>query len=255
MMRTLGFLILAAALVSTGAAPGRSAEGVPLPSYEWPHAGIFGTIDKAAAQRGFQVYKEVCAGCHGLKLVSFRNLAGIGFSADDVKAVAAGYEVVDGPDDEGDMFTRPGKPADRFPAPYPNLESAQAANGGIVPPDLSVMAKARPGGENYLVALMTGYDDPPDGAEAPPGMHYNHYFPGHYIGMPKMLNDGGVEYVDGTEATELQMAMDVATFLAFTAEPHLDRRKELGVRVLLFLVVFACLMYATKRHLWRNVGH
>lgn len=255
MMRALKLTLMAVALATAFAGPARASEAVALPSYDWPHASVFGTIDKAAAQRGFQVYSEVCAACHSLKLMAFRNLAGIGYTDEQIKAIAAQREVTDGPNAEGEMFTRPALASDRFPSPFPNEKAAAAANGGVAPPDLSVMAKARKGGENYVVALLTGYEEPAHGEAAVEGKSYNKYFPGHWIGMPKLLSDGGITYQDGTVATALQQAKDVATFLTFAAEPKFDQRKELGIRVLLFLVVFACLMYATKRQLWLGVEH
>lgn len=232
-----------------------AAEGVHLPEYEWEHHGVFGTFDRAAAQRGLQVYQQVCASCHGLKRVAFRTLEGIGFTEDEVKAIAEQYYITDGPDEFGEMFERPGKPSDYFPSPYPNEEAARAANGGGLPPDLSVIVKARVGFEDYITALLVGYEEPPPDFDLMPGMSYNKYFPGHQIMMPQMIWEYGVEYVDGTEATALQQAKDVTTFLAFAAEPTLEYRKELGVRTILFLLVLAALLFATKRAIWANVKH
>jgi ubiquinol-cytochrome c reductase cytochrome c1 subunit len=254
-MRSLKSFLLAAAL-AVGVSGGAWAnEGVHIPAQSWPHGNPFGSIDKAAAKRGFQIYKEICASCHGLSLLSYRNLAGIGFSADEIKAIAAEYEVTDGPNDNGDMYKRPALPSDRFNAPFANEKAARAANNGAYPPDLSLIAKARKGGEDYLVALLTGYDDPPADIKLADGMSYNKYFAGHQIAMPKMLNDDSVTYADGTKATAQQEARDVATFLVFAAEPSLDARQHLGLKVLLFLLVFSGMMYACKRHMWRNVHH
>lgn len=255
MMAALKASMIAVALIATAPGLAGAAEGVAVPHYEWEHTGPFGTINKAAAQRGYQVYRQICASCHAMDLMYFRNLEGIGYTPDQVKALAAEVEVQGGPDEWGEMFYRPASPSDRFPNPWPNDEAAAASNGGVVPPDLSVIAKGRVGGENYLTAVLVGYEEPPEGVDYLEGKYYNEYFPGHWIGMPQMLYDQGIEYQDGTEATALQQAKDVSTFLYYAAEPHHDRRKELGVRVMLFLVVFAALMFATKRQLWSSVKH
>lgn len=253
-MRALKSAILAAA-VGLGLTSGAMAAGeapVP-PEIDWHHDGIFGTFDRAAAQRGFQVYKEVCSACHSMHLLSYRNLADLGFNEDEVKAIAAQYEVQAGPDDNGEMFMRAALPSDRFVSPFPNDAAARAANGGALPPDLSLMAKAQPHGENYIAALLTGYEEAPDGVTVNPGQYYNKYFQGHLIGMPPILLPDGVSYADGTEATPEQMAHDVATFLAWAAEPKLEARKQTGMKVVLFLVVFAGLMYAVKRRVWAGL--
>jgi len=249
-MRALKTAILSAALALGLSVPAVASEGVKIPTQSWPHSGVFGTIDKASAQRGFQVYKDVCAACHSMKLVPIRTLGGIGFSEDELRALAATYEVQAGPNDEGEMFMRPGIPADRFPSPFPNDNAARAANNGALPPDLSLVAKARVGGEDYLYAFLTGFEDPPAGLDLMPGMNYNKYFPGHQVGMPNILSDGGVTYADGTNATADQQARDVSAFLTFVAEPHMDARKQMGVKVILFLIVLAGLLYATKRQMW-----
>ncbi|HYH17012.1 MAG TPA: cytochrome c1 [Azospirillum sp.] len=252
-MRALKTAILSAALALGIAGAAQASEGVKIPEQSWPHAGVFGTIDKASAQRGFQIYKDVCAACHSMKLVPIRTLAGIGFGEDELKALAAGYEVQAGPNDNGEMFMRPGIPADRFPSPFPNDNAARAANNGALPPDLSLVAKARQGFEDYIYAFLTGFEDPPAEVNLMPGMNYNKYFPGHQVGMPNILQPEGVTYADGTKATVEQQAKDVATFLTFVAEPHLDARKQMGVKVILFLLVFAGLMYASKRQLWSKI--
>lgn len=252
-MRALKTAILSAALALGIAGAAQASEGVKIPEQSWPHAGVFGTIDKAAAQRGFQIYKDVCAACHSMKLVPIRTLAGIGFKEDELKALAAGYEVQAGPNDNGEMFMRPGIPADRFPSPFANDNAARAANNGALPPDLSLVAKARQGFEDYIYAFLTGFEDPPADINLMPGMNYNKYFPGHQVGMPNILQPDGVTYADGTKATVEQQAKDVATFLTFVAEPHLDARKQMGVKVILFLLVFAGLMYASKRQLWSKI--
>ena len=244
-------LVLAGALLFPGA--GHTAGEAPTPpAQDWSFNGIFGTYDLLSVQRGFQVYKEVCSSCHAMSLLSYRNLMALGYSDDQVRAISSQYVVIDGPNDEGEMFERPALPSDRFVSPFPNEQAARAGNNGAYPPDMSVLAKARVGGPDYLYALMTGYVDPPLDAEVMVGMHYNEYFPGHQIAMPNMLSDGGVEFADGTEATAAQQAWDVSNFLMWAAEPHLDARKQMGVKVVLFLTVFTGLMYAVKRKVWAD---
>jgi ubiquinol-cytochrome c reductase cytochrome c1 subunit len=242
-------LALAAAF-AVAALPALAAEAVKLKDVEWHHAGPFGTFDRAAAQRGFLVYKEVCAACHSLRYVAFRHLEDIGLTEAETKALAATYQVVDGPDDSGEMFERAGKPSDRYPSPYPNEKAARAANNGAYPPDLSLITKARVGFENYVYSVLTGYEEPPAGVEVREGMSYNAYFPGHQIAMPQPINDDQVTYPDGTKASIDQMAHDVVTFLAWAAEPSLEARKKMGVKVLLFLLAFAIVLYAVKRKVW-----
>ncbi|MBO6826147.1 MAG: cytochrome c1 [Sneathiella sp.] len=247
--------ISAAAVLSVMAITGANAAGgnIDYKSVDWQHTGIFGTYDRSAAQRGAQVYREVCAGCHGLELVAFRTLTDLGFTEDEVKAIAAEYEFVDGPDDEGEMFDRAGKPFDKFPAPFANEKAARASNGGAYPPDLSLIVKARPGFENYLYSLLTGYEDAPEGFELPVGMNYNAYFAGHKIAMAAPLSEDAVEYSDGTKASVDQMAKDVTVFLAWAAEPKLEERKNMGLKVILFLIVLTGIFYAAKRKIWSDV--
>lgn len=252
------FLKLSALLVAAGvalwSAGSQAAEGAVEPKQiSWPQNGFFGTFDRTALQRGFKVYQEVCHGCHAAKYLTFRSLADLGFNEDEVKAIAAEVEVTAGPNDQGEMFQRPGVPADRFKAPFPNDEAARASNNGALPPDLSLMAKARVGGEDYVYALLTGYEDAPEGVTVPDGQYYNKYFPGHMIGMPPILQPDGVSYADDTQATVEQMAHDVATFLTWAAEPKLEARKQMGVKVILFLLVFSGLLYAVKRRVWAAV--
>jgi ubiquinol-cytochrome c reductase cytochrome c1 subunit len=230
-----------------------AGEAEPPIDRDWPHHGIFGTFDRAAVQRGMQVYKEVCAGCHGVKYLAFRNLADIGFSEDEIRAIAADYMITDGPDEMGDMFERPGIAADRFPSPFPNEQAAAAANNGVAPPDLSLMVKARGGGENYLYSLLVGYEDPPADFELPDGGYYNPYFPGHVIAMAQPLYPDSVVYADGTEASVSQMAADLTQFLAWVAEPRLEERKQTGIKVMLFLIVLCGILYAYKRRIWADV--
>lgn len=222
---------------------------------DWSFQGIFGKVDVHSAQRGLQVYLEVCAGCHSLKHVAYRNLAALGFTEPEIKAIAARFEVTDGPDSEGEMFVRAAIPSDRFVSPFPNQEAAQAANNGANPPDLSLQVKAHPGGADYIHALLTGYADAPEGIEVPAGSNYNPYFAGGFIAMPPPLFADGVEYSDGTAATVEQMATDVVNFMQWTAEPEMEQRKKTGFKVLIFLIILSALLYAGKRKLWANIDH
>lgn len=256
-MTSVGRIGAAAAAIWTSVAlagPALAAgEAQKLPSQHWSFSGMFGTYDRAALQRGFQVYKEVCSACHSARLLSYRNLVNLGFSEDEVKAIAAGYEVTDGPNDQGEMFKRPARPSDRFVSPFPNEEAARAANNGANPPDLSLITKARVGGADYIHALLTGYATPPAGVTVPPGMNYNTYFPGHMIAMAAPLSDGAVTFADNTKATPAQMAHDVATFLTWAAEPEMEARKRTGIKVILFLIVLSGLLYAVKRKVWKGI--
>lgn len=223
---------------------------VPTSDYGWSHHGALASFDYASVRRGFQVYRQVCASCHSVKEISFRNLVGNTHDEASAKAVAESYEVEDGPNEDGEMFERPGKLSDRLPGPYKNEEQARAANGGAYPPDLSLMVKARHGGADYIFALLTGYSDPPAGKVMLPGLHYNPYFSGGAIAMAKQLVDGQVEYEDGTPATESQMAKDVATFLAWTAEPEHDERKLAGLQWMMGLVAALAITGFYKRFRW-----
>ncbi len=253
---------MAAAFVTLLAGGQAQAAGgeIDIPSQSWSFAGIFGSFDKASLQRGFQVYREVCSACHGLDYIAFRNLQDLGYSEDDVKALAAEYEIEDGPNDEGEMFMRPAIPADRFPNPYANDEEAKVANGGSLPPDLSLIVDARAHNENYVYALLVGFEEQiptdmhlPEDFELPDGKYFNRYFAGHAIAMPPQLFEDQVEYADGTPATTEQMAKDVVNFLAWASEPNLEERKRMGVKVILFLVAFTLLFYAIKRKVWSDV--
>ncbi len=230
-----------------------AAEGIKIPAQDWSFDGPFGLFDRAQLQRGLQVYREVCAGCHSLKYVAFRNLADLGYTEDQIKAFAAEATIVDGPDDQGEMFEREGQPSDYFPSPFPNARAAAAANNGAVPPDLSLMAKARFGGPDYIFALLTGYEEPPADFAVMEGLNYNAYFPGHQIAMAQPLDDGAVEYPDGTEASLDQEARDVAAFLMWTAEPKLETRKTAGIWVLMFFLFVTGVTYATKRRIWADL--
>jgi ubiquinol-cytochrome c reductase cytochrome c1 subunit len=219
----------------------------------WSFEGALGTFDRPSVQRGLQVYREVCAACHGLDRVAFRSLEGVGFGAAEVKALAAEYTVKDGPNDAGDTFDRPGRPSDKFPSPFANEQAARSANGGAYPPDLSLMVKARPDGANYLYSLLTGYADAPGEMHMNEGMSYNPYFSGQQIAMPSPLSAGRVTYQDGTEATVDQMAQDVVHFLQWTAEPEMEQRKGMGVKVMIFLFLTTVLLYLAKRRVWRDL--
>lgn len=243
---------IAAALMLL-AAPAFANEGEVPPHQHWHHQGVFGTYDKAALQRGFQVYKEVCSACHSMKLLSYRNLTALGYTPDQVKAVAAEYTVTDGPNDEGEMFERPARASDRFKSPFPNDKAARAANNGALPPDMSLLVKAREHGEDYIYALLTGYEEAPAGFDLMPGLNYNKYFAGHQIAMAKPLNDGQVSYGDGTPNTLDQEARDVAQFLAWASEPHMEDRKSMGLKVMMFMVAFCFIMLMAKRKIWANV--
>ncbi len=223
------------------------------PEHEWSFDGMFGTFDKASKQRGFQVYKEVCSACHGMEKLSYRNLTALGYSEDQVKAIAQEYMVMDGPNDEGEMFERPARPSDRFKSPFANEQAARYANNGAYPPDFSLIVKARHYGADYIHALLTGYKEAPEGYEMNPGMYYNEYFGGHQIAMAPVLIEGGVSYADGTEATIEQQAHDVATFLAWASEPSQDQRKRIGWRVILFLVFLSSILYLVKKKIWKDV--
>ena len=239
---------LAAVLFAPGLA--RAAGETPLPRQEWSFDGVFGTYDRASLQRGFQVYKEVCSACHPVTHLSFRDLTQIGYTEDQVKAIAAGYQITDGPNDEGQMFQRPGRPSDPIPGPFPNDQAARVANNGALPPDQSLIVKARPGGPNYVYAILTGYKEAPPGFKLQEGMNYNEFFPGHQIAMPPPLSDNAVTFADGTPATVPQMAHDVTSFLTWAAEPNLDDRHRTGFKVILFLIVGAGVFYTAKRKIW-----
>jgi cytochrome c1 len=272
---------LGIALSTSFAAAEETATEFPLlkpTRQEWSFAGFFGQYDQAQLQRGYHIYKEVCSSCHSMKLVKFRNLAdegGPGFTEEQVKALAAGYTIMDGPNDEGEMFERPRLPSDPFPSPYPNDKAASFSNGGAIPPDLSLIAKARAvhrgfpwfvfdifwpyqeQGPDYITSLLTGYQDPPpEGVEVPEGTYYNpHFMNGISLRMPPPIDDDLLEYTDGTPQTKEQYAKDVSAFLMWAAEPHLDARKSLGLKVMLYLIVFAGILYFVKRQVWRGVPH
>ncbi len=279
-----GIAALGLGLALTGAALAQEehAEGAT-PHYplkkpveqNWSFSGPFGTYDRAQIQRGLKVYREACAACHGLSRVAFRSLEELGYSEAQIRALAAEYTIVDGPNEDGEMFERPGKPSDHFPSPFPNDEAANAANNGAVPPDFSLIAKARSvtrgfpqfvfdvftqyaeGGPDYVYSLLTGYEEnPPEGVAIPDGTYYNpHFISGPALAMPPPLSDGQVTYDDGSPETLQQYARDVAAFQMWAAEPHLESRKQTGFVVMIFLLGFAGMVYLTKRKIWANEAH
>lgn len=249
-MRTL--ILSAALFLAAVATPATAA--VKVPAQEWSFSGVMGMYDRPALRRGLQVYREVCASCHSLDLVAFRHLSSVGFTEEEIKALAAEYDVQDGPNDEGEMFERRAFPSDYFVAPFPNEQASRAANAGAFPPDLSLMTKARKGGADYLYAVLTGYkEEAPAGVTLADGMNYNAYFLNNQIAMPPPLIDEGVEYSDGTKATVDQQARDVTVFLNWAAQPELEKRKRMGIKVLLFLLVLTGMLYALKRKVWSDL--
>jgi ubiquinol-cytochrome c reductase cytochrome b/c1 subunit len=278
MKKPLRFFVLAGALALTvSPVLAQEHEAPPPPRLKWSFAGPFGKYDEAQLQRGFKIYKEDCSNCHSLNLLSFRNLAdpgGPGFSIAQAEALASDYKIKDGPNDQGEMFERPGRLADRFPAPFANEQAARAANGGALPPDMSVLAKARTyergfpwfifdmftqyeeQGPDYIAAILKGYAEKPKDMVMPDGMNFNTFFPGHAIGMPAPLQDGQVTFDDGSPTNLEQYSKDVAAFLMWASEPHLTARKRLGFQVMIFLLVLSGLLYFTKKKVWSAVkGH
>jgi len=220
---------------------------------KWSFEGIFGTFDRASLQRGYQVYQEVCSGCHSVQHLSYRNLSEKGgpeFSTEEAKAIAAQFEVEDGPNSDGEMFMRPGRLSDKFVKPYPNVEASTAANGGAYPPDMSVLAKARAGGADYIYSLLLGYEEAPTGFELDDGVYYNKYMPGNKIKMSAPISDGLVEYADGTQATTAQMAKDVTNFLVWASEPHLESQHRMGFKAIIYLIILLTLVYMSKQKVW-----
>mgnify|MGYP000414097532 CR=1 FL=1 len=231
-------------------AAGTDVKGI---TRDWGFSGPFGKYDKSSLQRGLQVYTEVCSSCHSLKYIAYRNLSDLGYNKNEIKAFASSFTVVDGPDDDGEMFERPGRPADFFVAPYANDNAARAANGGAYPPDLSLITKARKGGANYIYNLLNGYKEPPKNYEIGDGMYYNLVYPGNQIAMPTPIYDDSVEYSDGTVASQDQIIRDVTSFLVWAAEPELEKRKSLGIKVLSFLILITLMLLAVKRKIWKDI--
>jgi len=277
----LGMGVAAYAEEAAAPAEGEHAEG-GTPHYpihhpknvDWSFAGPFGHYDKGQLQRGLKVYTAVCSACHSMSLVSFRTLEGLGYSEAQVKAFAANYEVQDGPNGDGEMYTRKAVPSDHFPSPYANHEAAAASNNGAAPPDMSLLAKARgvtrgfpqfvfdiftqyqEGGPDYIYSLLTGYQDAPAGHEVAEGTHYNPYFASAAaLAMAPPISDGQVTYDDGAPQTLDQYAKDVSAFLMWAAEPHLEERKRTGFMVMVFLVIFTGLIYLTKKSVYASKEH
>lgn len=286
-MRSIRRILIGAAALSMLAGAAGAAETISPPMESWSWTGPLGSFDRASAQRGLQIYRESCAACHGLRQLHYRNLAELGYSEAAIKAFAAEFEVQDGPDADGEMFMRPAKPSDRFVSPFPNAEAAAAANGGAVPPDLSLIIKSRArghgnigvnflrwmsgrdtaSGADYVYHLLTGYLEAEDASqwladrggessfELPEGKYFNKWFPGHAISMAPPIMEGLVEYQDGTPADMQQMARDVTTFLAWAAEPELEQRKRMGLATIGFLFVLFVIAVLAKRRLWADVEH
>ena len=259
MMKRFKFkiIILSFSLLLTSITSSLGAgSGGELLKVNWSFKGLTGKFDRASLQRGFQVYKEVCSSCHSMQYLSYRNLGEAGgpeFSEQEVKAIAASIEIEDGPDSQGEMFIRPGRPSDKFKSPYPNVNASIAANGGAYPPDMSVLVKARPGGSNYIYSVLMGYEDPPVGISLDDGVYYNKYMIGNKIKMSSPLSDDIIEYTDGTQASIDQMAKDVTTFLTWAAEPELEERHRTGVKVIIYLILLTTLVYLSMKKIWSRV--
>ena len=233
-----------------------SAEKVEFLKTDWTFKGLFGKFDRASLQRGYQVYTEVCAACHSMKYLSYRNLSEKGgpeFSLAQAKAIAASFEVTDGPNADGEMFQRPGKLSDKFVMPYENVKAAEAANGGAYPPDMSVLVKARGGGVDYIYSLLQGYEEAPSGMILDDGVHYNKYMYGNKIKMSAPLSDGIIEYSDGTNPSVEQMSKDVTTFLMWAAEPSLEARHQMGFKAIVYLIILTILVYFSMKRIWSRV--
>ena len=261
-MRRSRLAVAGAAVIGLGLALGHGSMAqseAPLASPHWSFQGPFGTYDREQLQRGFQVFKEVCSNCHAVQHLYYRDLGpdgpdgGIGFTADEVKALAAQAQVTDGPNDQGEMYQRPARPSDRIVPPFPNEQAARVANNGALPPDLSLIVKARAGGPDYIYSILTGFGNPPAGMTMSPGMNYNEAFPGHQIAMPQPLSDGSVTYADGTSDKLNQEASDVVAFLNWASDPYLDARHHMGVKVLLYLLIATGVFFLAKRRIWAKL--
>ena len=253
MMKKIFILLLSIFFSGSSIAADTNTE---LLKVDWSFKGVTGKFDRSSLQRGYQVYKEVCASCHSMRLLSYRNLGEKGgpeFSITEVKDIASSFEVTDGPDSQGEMFTRPGRPSDRFVSMYPNVEAATAANGGAYPPDMSVLVKSRKGGADYIYSVLMGYDEPPANLKLDDGVYYNKYMDGNKIKMAKPLMEGIITYSDGTNATEDQMAKDVTAFLTWAAEPHLEARHKMGFKVIIFLIILTLLVYFSMKRIWSRI--
>ncbi len=248
------FIIIIIGVTNTASSEENKAEFI---KNNWSFEGVFGTFDRASLQRGYQVYQEVCSGCHSIQYLSYRNLSEKGgpeFSLKEAKAIAAQFEVTDGPNEDGEMFTRPGRLSDKFVDPFANTKAAAAANGGAYPPDMSVLTKARKGGAAYIYSLLMGYEETPTGYDLDEGVYYNKYMPGNKIKMAEPISDGIVEYADGTETTKAQIAKDVTTFLVWAADPHLEARRKMGFKVFFYLIILLTLVYLSKQKIWSRFG-
>jgi ubiquinol-cytochrome c reductase cytochrome c1 subunit len=252
-MRKLRFLLAGMLVAGLCAAPAIADDDYAMPNMDWSFEKLFGTFNLASAQRGFQIYSNVCSNCHSMQLLHYRDLSGIGLNADEVKAIAAGITVPQGLDDQGNPKDGPATPANQFRSPFANEKAARVANNGALPPDLSLIVNAREGGPNYVYGVITGFADAPAGFKMQDGMYYNKMFPGHQIAMPQPLRDGTVDYADGTNPALGQEAIDVVTFLYWAANPETVERKQMGVRVILFLAFMTGLTYAVKRQVWSDV--
>ena len=247
-------ILTSVALMALSTPVAMAAEGESsITNVDFSFKGPLGTYDKASLQRGLMVYRQVCSNCHSLKRVAYRNLESLGYTEDQIKAIAAEYTITDGPNDDGEMFDRPGRPSDKFKSPFANDKASAAANGGALPPDLSLITKARHGGGDYVFSVLTGYTAPPEELPIPEGKYYNKVMAGNVIAMPPPLSAGAVSYEDGSPQTVEQYAKDVATFLTWAAEPEMEQRKRMGVKVLMFLAVFAGVMYGVKRKIWSKI--
>ena len=247
------FVIISSLILSRANAAGEQQEPLKV---DWSFKSFFGKFDRASLQRGYQVYTEVCASCHSLKHLSYRNLAEKGgpeFTELEAKAIASNFEVTDGPNSDGEMFERPAKLSDKFVMPYANVQEAIAANGGAYPPDMSVLVKARSGGANYIYSVLMGYDEPPAGMELDDGVYYNKYMYGNKIKMSAPLSDGIIEYSDGTNASVEQMSKDVTTFLMWAAEPSLEARHQMGFKAIVYLIILTILVYFSMKRIWSRI--
>ena len=252
-LKILFFLII---IISNYSQKIFAAENNSLLKQDWSFKSFYGKFDRTSLQRGYQVYTEVCASCHSMKYLSYRNLAEKGgpeFSEEEAKNFASQFEVIDGPNSDGEMFTRAAKLSDKFVKPYNNDQEAKNANGGAYPPDMSVLVKARKGGADYIYSVLLGYEDPPADIKLDEGVYYNKYMYGNKIKMASPLSDGIVEYSDGTKATQKQMAKDVVTFLMWSAEPHSESRHRVGFKVIIYLLVLTILVYLSMKRIWSRI--
>ncbi|AFX98850.1 cytochrome c1 [Candidatus Endolissoclinum faulkneri L2] len=229
------------------------SEDIGIPAHSWSHTGPFGRFNKAALRRGFHVFRNVCSTCHGIQRVAYRNLTYLGYSEDEIKSIASEVKVLYNKDGGAGLYERPGLPSDKFTSPFPNEQAARDANGGSLPPDLSLITKARPNGLDYVRAILLGYEPTPSKFHLMSGLNYNAYFPGHQIAMPQPLYGDDVTFEDGTATSLEQEAEDVVTFLAWTAMPEMEERKRMGIITMIFLVIFTLLMYACKRAIWKDL--